>query len=77
MNKNTTAQAAFQKEQEMFLQFMLDEGETTLEHTLKLIMLSTKERDSLDKEDADTIHWMAYFAMTMVNLLNKKQSAEA
>jgi hypothetical protein len=73
--KNTTAQAAFQKEQEMFLQFMIDEGETTLEYTLKLIMLSTKERDHLDKEDAGTIHWMAYFATTMVSLLNKKQYA--
>lgn len=68
-----TAQEAFQKEQQMFLQFMLTEGETTIEHTLKLIMLSTKERDHLDKEDADSIHWMAYFATTMVSLLNKKQ----
>lgn len=75
--KNTTAQAAFQKEQEMFLRFMLDEGETTLEHTLKLIMLSTKDRDHLDREDADTIHWMAYFASTMARMLAQKQSAEA
>ncbi len=75
--KNTTAQAAFQKEQEMFLQFMLDEGETTLEYTLKLIMLSTKERDHLDKEDADTIHWMAYFATTISSLISKKAMASA
>lgn len=76
MDKNlTAAQAAFEKEQQMSLRFMLDEGETTLEHTLKIIMLSTKNRDHLDKEDADTIHWMAYFANSVVTLLTKKQNA--
>jgi hypothetical protein len=71
----TNSTTVFAETPETFTAFSKEEGETTLQHTLNLMMLATKDAPTIEPDEAASLHWMAYFAGRLVSMiLNDKQA---